>query len=108
MKTLEVDVQTYKSQGKLEPGFSNDSSETGLLEAWKIANQPTYSRSPRRAIACPALYHMLKYPVFLAVAKTLLRSESVVVHGIFTSRPKLPERETSLPDWLGKWNRAGY
>lgn len=87
------------SQGKLDPEFSEYSFETGLLEAWNAAGHPPYSRSPRREIVCPALYHILKHPVFLEVAKTLLGSESIVVHGIFNSRPKLPEQHFTDTPW---------
>ncbi|MGJ3242602.1 MAG: phytanoyl-CoA dioxygenase family protein [Opitutales bacterium] len=89
----------WVASGRLDPAIGDLDFETGLLKAWEAAGKPNYPRSPRKPLVCPAMFHLLKQPELIRVVQALLGSEAIVAHGIFNSRPKLPEQQFTDTPW---------
>lgn len=92
-------VAAWKLEGKLSANFNALSFETGLLEAWEAAGRPSYARSPRRALVSPAMFGLLKHPVFIGIATQLLGEKALISHWAFNSRPKLPDQKFTDTPW---------
>ena len=70
-----------------------------LVQVWRDAGRPKYSRSPRRDLVSPEMYRILMHPALLDVAEDLLGTPEVSVHGIFNARPKLPDQVWTRTPW---------
>lgn len=70
-----------------------------LVVLWNAAGKPRYSRSPRRDIVSPDMYAFLCHPKLLDLAADLLGTNELSVHGIFNSRPKLPDQHWTNTPW---------
>ncbi len=70
-----------------------------LVELWNAAGKPRYSRSPRRDIVSADMYAFLRHPKLLNLAADLIGTDELSVHGIFNSRPKLPDQKWTDTPW---------
>ncbi|MCQ6559485.1 phytanoyl-CoA dioxygenase family protein [Paenibacillus mendelii] len=70
-----------------------------LVKLWNAAGRPKYERSPRRDLVGPDMYSFLAHPRLLDLAADLLGTDELSVHGIFNSRPKLPDQKWTDTPW---------
>ena len=92
-------VDSWVTQGLLTDKRDDLDFQYRLVQLWNQAGRPRYSRSPRRDLVGLDMYHFLKAEVLLDLASDLLGTTEVSVHGIFNSRPKLPDQKWTDTPW---------
>ena len=95
----EETVQRWVDEGMLTDPMSDLDFEHRLAQAWAKAGRPGYVRSPRRDLVSRETFHFLCHPAFVDVAEALLGTPQISVHGVFNSRPKLPDQSWTNTPW---------
>lgn len=92
-------VDGWYEQGLLTDKMAHLDVTRRLIDTWQAAGKPRYIRSPRRDIVCRETFDFLRHPRLVDVAADLLGSDEISVHGIFNSRPKLPDQKWTDTPW---------
>ncbi|MDF2670013.1 MAG: hypothetical protein K0R67_2319 [Paenibacillus sp.] len=92
-------VDEWYEQGLISDKRTDLDFHNRLVVLWNAAGKPRYSRSPRRDIVSPQMYSFLSHPKLVSLAAELLETDELSVHGIFNSRPKLPDQKWTDTPW---------
>jgi hypothetical protein len=95
----EREIDSWIEQGLLADPRRDLPFGVRLLECWKAAGEPAYSRSPRRDLASPEMYELLSEPVLANLARRLMGTPDILSHSIFNARPKLPAQPWTDTPW---------
>lgn len=68
------------------------------MEIWKSIGKPLFRRRPNKYLINSDMYDLMNEPIFLSLAKTLLESEEISMHGVFNARCQFPfDQHTKTP-----------
>ena len=83
--------------------ISNDYAKKNFnqrfLLAWKEAGKPRFRRNPNKWLINKNMYKLLKNKLFISLASQLLSTKEISVHGIFNTRPQLPDTDFAKAPW---------
>ena len=95
----EQTIASWLSDGLIDDPRKDLDFYHRLVEVWHAAGKPSYMRSPRRDLVSREMFRILTHPALLGLARDLLQTSEVSVHGVFNARPKLPDQLYTRTPW---------
>lgn len=84
-------IEDWKKNGyKIPQSFSGNPNKENFLEVWRSLGSPEFRRRPNKYLINADMFSLMTECIFIDLAKILLRSDEISVHGIFNARSQLP------------------
>ncbi len=90
-------INAWLTEGLINDPRTDLDLQHRLALLWQAAGRPLYIRSPRRDLVSREMFDILVHPSLLA--RDLLDTPEISVHGIFNARPKLPDQIWTQTPW---------
>ena len=89
-------VNDWKAQGlAVDDELITQANKDNFLKIWHQLGQPEFRRRPNKYLINEDMYGLMMDSRFVDLAKRLLRSDEISMHGIFNARCQLPDDERS-------------
>lgn len=92
-------IKNWIDEGLITQDFSDYDFWHRFLVSWKKAGKPKFRRNPNKWLINKQMYELLTKNFFISLASSILKTENISVHGIFNTRPQLPDTEFARAPW---------
>ena len=86
-------IANWYKTGLINQQYEDLDHSQRFLKAWQAAGKPHFRRQPNKYLICAEMYEILTNQILLDLASQFLKTSEISVHGIFNTRPMLPESE---------------
>ncbi len=92
-------IQNWINEGLISKDYSELDFWQRFLVSWKDAGKPKFRRNPNKWLINEHMYKLLTNKLFLNLAREILDTKEISVHGIFNTRPQLPDVDFARAPW---------
>ncbi len=92
-------IQNWINEGLISRDFSELDFWKRFLVSWKKAGKPRFRRNPNKWLINEQMYKLLRNKLFINLASEILETNDISVHGIFNTRPQLPDVDFARAPW---------